>query len=172
MDLEVYNKDIMPTMSGDGLFEGAKKSSKKEEAGQDGLGDSTSTGTGKLGSKLIYPLAKKARVTGKFGTNRGDHIHAGVDLGVPVGTPVMAIQGGVVTKAFNKYPRGKTIYVKHPGGMVTVSQHLSKINVKVGDRVDQGQVIGLSGNTGMSSGPHLHFEVQINGKPRNPLNYI
>lgn len=174
MDLEVYNKDIMPTMSGDGLFEGAKKSSKKEESGQDGLGDDLggSTGTGKLGSKLIYPLPKRARVSGKFGTNRGDHIHAGVDLGVPVGTPVMAIQGGVVTKISTKGPRGKAIYVKHPGGMVTISQHLSSFKAKVGDRVDQGQVIGLSGNTGYSKGPHLHFEVLINGKPRNPLNYI
>lgn len=174
MDLDVYNKDIMPQMSGEGLFEGAKKSSKKEEGQEEVVGgvDGGTTGTGKLGSKLRYPLAKKARVTGKFGTNRGDHIHAGVDFGVPVGTPVMAIQGGVVTKISTKGPRGKAVYIKHPGGMVTISQHLSSFKAKVGDKVDQGQVIGLSGNTGYSKGPHLHFEVLVGGKPRNPLKYI
>lgn len=179
MDLEVYNKDIMPQMSGEGLFEGAKKRQKQEsvespEGATSGGGASGgyTTGSGKLGAKFIYPLPRKARVSGRFGTNRGDHIHAGVDLGVPVGTPVRAVQGGVVTRAFNKWPRGKAVYIKHPGGIVTVSQHLSSIKVKVGDKIDQGQIIGLSGNTGYSKGPHLHFEVLVGGRPRNPMKYI
>ena len=98
--------------------------------------------------------------------------HKGVDWATPVGTAVMASSSGVVTRAGWGSGYGYCIYIKHPDGRETRYGHLSKILVSVGQSVSQGQKIALSGNTGVSSGPHLHFEILINGTQVNPLNYL
>lgn len=97
--------------------------------------------------------------------------HKGLDLATPTGTAVMASCGGVVTKAGWLGSYGYAIYIQHPGGRETRYGHLSKILVSVGQQVSQGQKIALSGNTGNSTGPHLHFEIRINGTPVDPRNY-
>ena len=84
----------------------------------------------------------------------------GIDIGVPLGTPVLAATDGVVTFAGQQSGYGNHIEVRHPDGVVTTYSHLSRIDVAVGEPVKAGQQIAASGNTGHSTGPHLHFEVR------------
>lgn len=99
--------------------------------------------------------------------------HEGVDFNVDVGTPVMAAAGGVVISSqFNTSGYGNLIEIDHGNGMVSRYAHLSKMLVREGDIVLRGQKIGFSGNTGRSTGPHLHFEIRIGGAPQNPANYL
>lgn len=98
--------------------------------------------------------------------------HIGHDWAVGVGTSVVASADGTVVKAYYSESYGYNIVISHKNGMETRYAHLSKIEVNKGAKVKQGQLIGYSGNTGQSTGPHLHFEVIINGKKEDPLNYI
>lgn len=98
--------------------------------------------------------------------------HKGVDWAVPTGTPVYASCGGTVVKAGWGGGYGYVVYIKHEDGRQTRYAHLSKVLVSVGEKVKQGERIALSGNTGISSGPHLHFEMLINGSQVNPLKYL
>ncbi len=98
--------------------------------------------------------------------------HKGVDWAVPTGTAVVASCGGTVVKAGWSSGYGYCVYINHPDGRQTRYAHLSKVLVSVGQNVSQGQRIALSGNTGVSTGPHLHFEMLINGTQVNPLNYF
>ncbi|MDE6063347.1 MAG: M23 family metallopeptidase, partial [Lachnospiraceae bacterium] len=98
--------------------------------------------------------------------------HKGVDWAVPTGTAVVASCGGTVVKAGWSSGYGYCVYINHPDGRQTRYAHLSKVLVSVGQTVSQGQRIALSGNTGVSSGPHLHFEILINGTQVNPLPYL
>lgn len=130
---------------------------------------SISRGSGYTGG-LIWPL--HGPITSPFGPRRLGGFHTGIDIGVGVGTPYHAAASGVVTLAGWDGPYGKCIVIDHGNGVQTRYAHSSALSVHVGDRVSQGQEIGLSGNTGNTTGPHLHFEVIINGKPVNPLNYL
>lgn len=98
--------------------------------------------------------------------------HRGIDWATPSGTSVMASCGGTVIQAGWSGSYGYMVLIQHPAGMQTRYAHLSRINVSVGQTVSQGEVIARSGNTGRSTGPHLHFEILQNGTPVNPLNYI
>lgn len=98
--------------------------------------------------------------------------HKGVDLATPIGTTVSASCGGKVVTAGWVGSYGYVIYIDHEDGRQTRYAHLSKIYVKVGDKVKQGDKIALSGNSGVSTGPHLHFEMRIGGNPVNPLKYL
>lgn len=98
--------------------------------------------------------------------------HQGIDIAVPTGTSVMASSGGTVVSAGWQSGYGNVIYIQHGDGTQTRYGHLSRILVSVGQRVSQGSKIALSGNTGNSTGPHLHFEIRINGSAVNPLNYL
>ena len=98
--------------------------------------------------------------------------HKGLDWATPTGTTVVASCGGTVIKAGWGSGYGYVIYIQHEDGRQTRYAHLSKILVSVGQHVDQGQKIALSGNTGVSSGPHLHFEILINGKQVDPEKYL
>jgi murein DD-endopeptidase MepM/ murein hydrolase activator NlpD len=91
---------------------------------------------------------------------------------VPRNTPVYASSGGKVIKAGWGSGYGYCVYIDHGNGMVTRYAHLNKVLVKAGQRVSQGERIGLSGNTGISSGPHLHFEILVNGKQVDPKLYL
>lgn len=98
--------------------------------------------------------------------------HKGIDWATPTGTAVMASSGGTVSIAGWQNGYGYVVYINHPDGRQTRYGHLSKILVSAGQKVQQGQKIALSGNTGRSTGPHLHFELRINGQAVNPLNYL
>ena len=99
--------------------------------------------------------------------------HSGLDIGVGKGTPVHAAEAGYVAKvAYNTQWYGTYIMIIHGGNITTLYGHLSQINVTQDQYVTRGQLIGLSGNTGYSSGPHLHFEVRSNGVPVDPQNYL
>ncbi len=98
--------------------------------------------------------------------------HTGVDIVANVGTPVMAAAGGVVSTSGYNSEYGNMIDVDHDNGLTSRYAHLSKRLVKVGDVVMKGQRIGLVGNTGRTTGPHLHFEVRENGIPLNPNKFL
>ncbi len=103
---------------------------------------------------------------------RGGGYHYGIDWATPTGTTIYASSGGTVTRAGWSSSYGYCVYIQHPGGFETRYAHNSKLLVSVGQTVKQGQAIALSGNTGDSSGPHLHFEIRINGSAVNPKNYL
>lgn len=114
------------------------------------------------------------RVTGRFGESRPGHQHAGIDYAVPVGTPVRAPASGVIDVAGARQGYGNAIYINFGGGTTGRFGHLSKFNVKPGDYVDAGDVIGYSGGaagepgSGRSTGPHLHYEVRQGGRAVDP----
>lgn len=111
-----------------------------------------------------------SRYTGIKGASTN---HAGIDIGrVYYSTQVVAAKAGtVIISAYNRY-RGNYVVVSHGSGNTTTYQHLSKRSVEVGQFVAQGQVVGVSGSTGVSSGPHLHFEISEGGKIVDPLKYL
>ena len=98
--------------------------------------------------------------------------HVGVDIANKTGTPLYAADAGVVEFAGWATGYGNSIVINHGGGKKTRYGHASKLFVKVGDEVEKGENIAAMGSTGWSTGPHLHFEVMINGAKYNPLNYI
>lgn len=118
----------------------------------------------------IKPLAG-GRYTSGFGRRWG-RMHEGVDWACPVGTTVYASCGGTVIQASYNGGYGNNVVISHPDGRLTRYAHNSKLLVRVGQYVEQGEPIALSGNTGRSTGPHVHFEIYINGSPVNPLKYI
>ena len=134
----------------------------------------------KRGTKIpptyVKPISG-GRLTSGFGnrkapTKGASTYHKGVDWATPTGTSVYASCGGTVTKAGWGSGYGYVGYIDHEDGKQTRYGHLSKVLVSVGQKVKQGDRIALSGNTGVSTGPHLHFEIRVNGTPVNPLKYI
>ncbi|NLP29958.1 MAG: peptidoglycan DD-metalloendopeptidase family protein [Clostridiales bacterium] len=119
--------------------------------------------------KFIYPT--RGRLSSRFGYRWG-RMHNGIDLAAPAGTKIRAADGGVVTFAGWDGALGYCVRIDHGGNRTTVYGHCSKLFVKKGDKVYQDQHIANVGNTGRSTGPHLHFEIRINGVPKNPLNYL
>ena len=120
---------------------------------------------------LAMPVADSFRYTSGFGRRWG-RMHEGIDMAGPVGTPIVAPGDGVVIFAGRQSGYGNLIKIKHELGTETRYAHLSKIRVKVGQRVSQGERIGDMGNTGRSTGPHLHYEVRVNGRAVNPMSFI
>lgn len=123
----------------------------------------------------IYPVS--GRVSSSFGRRKAPKkgastYHKGMDFAVPTGTAIRATSGGVVTKAGWGSGYGYVVYIKHPDGKESRYGHCSKVLVKAGQSVKQGEKIALSGNTGISTGPHLHFEILVGGSQVNPLKYL
>ena len=122
-----------------------------------------------------FPFNAKARITSPFNPGRKHPVlgtvrpHNGTDFGLPVGTPILAPADGVVDKATYSRSAGYYVVLRHRGGWSTVYMHLSKLHVKQGQRVKLGSTIARSGNTGISTGPHLHYELRINGRPVNAM---
>lgn len=121
--------------------------------------------------KLVWPVQGGGQVTSRFGWRRGDW-HPAVDIAAPAGTPVLAADTGMVTFAGWESGYGRLVVVEHGNGMSTRYAHLSRVDVKAGDKVSRGQVIGAVGSTGRATGPHLHFEVRVGGEARNPLQFF
>lgn len=120
--------------------------------------------------RYTWPLSRGGQITSRYGM-RGGRLHAGVDIGAPTGTPIVAADNGVVTAAGWNGGYGKCVTISH-GASSTVYGHLSQIMVKQGQTVEKGQTIGLLGSTGISTGPHLHFEIREGGSTKNPLQYF
>lgn len=118
----------------------------------------------------IKPLSG-GRFSSGFGSRWG-RMHKGVDWACSTGTTIRASRGGVVTQAGWSNGYGYCVTISHGDGVITKYAHLSKITVSSGQYVSQGEKIALSGNTGRSTGPHLHFEIVKNGTAVNPLNYV
>ena len=127
---------------------------------------------------FIWPLPDNSYVTSVFGWRaKYGRYHYGTDIAAPVGSRIVAMADGVVTyvgwpgTAYH-WAYGKMIVIDHGNGYQTRYGHLNGFNSHIGQRVTAGQVIGYTGNTGRSSGPHLHFEIRVNGVPKDPLNYF
>lgn len=119
---------------------------------------------------LAWPLSSN-KITSPYGT-RSRGFHSGIDLAAKTGTSVYAAASGKVVLASWYYGYGNCIVIDHGNGLKTRYAHLSAYKVSNGATVSRGQLIGLSGNTGNSTGPHLHFEVIVNGSTKNPVNYL
>lgn len=119
------------------------------------------------GGRLSSGFGRRSRPTAGASS-----FHKGIDWATPVGTAVMASSGGTVARAGWASGYGYVVYIDHADGRQTRYGHLSRILVSVGEKVEQGDKIALSGNTGVSTGAHLHFEILINGTQVNPLNYL
>lgn len=125
------------------------------------------------GKKICLKKPVVGVTTSVFGDEVARSIsHKGHDWAVRVGTPVMAAEDGIVEKAYYSASYGYNILLKHSENLKTRYAHLSKLSVQVGEKVQQGQIIGLSGSTGESTGPHLHFEVEKDGIKVNPIDYL
>lgn len=120
---------------------------------------------------LAMPVKSAFRFTSPFGKRWG-RAHEGIDLAGPVGTPIYATGDGVVIFAGWQRGYGNVIKIKHAIGTETRYGHLSKIRVKAGQQVSRNSLIGDMGNTGRSTGPHLHYEVHVDGKAVNPMSFI
>ena len=147
----------------------------KEEIVMEAVPKIVEKGT-KIPPTYIKPISG-GRLSSGFGrrsapTKGASTYHQGIDWAVAKGTAVYASSGGTVTKAGWGSGYGYVVYIKHPDGRETRYAHLSKVLVSAGQTVKQGQKIALSGNTGRSTGPHLHFEIRINGTAVNPLKYL
>lgn len=117
------------------------------------------------------PVKSNFRYTSGFGPRWG-RLHAGTDFAAPIGTPIYATADGVVTEAGWSSGYGRLIKIRHDFGIETRYAHLNAMDVRVGQRVSRGDRIGAMGNSGRSTGPHLHYEVRVNGNPVNPMIYI
>jgi murein DD-endopeptidase MepM/ murein hydrolase activator NlpD len=120
---------------------------------------------------FTMPVKNNYRFTSGFGPRWG-RMHNGTDFAAPVGTPIYAPADGVVTFAGWSSGYGRLVKIKHDFGIETRYAHQSRIRVKVGQRVSRGDRIGDIGNSGRSTGPHLHYEIRVGGRPINPMIYI
>ena len=126
---------------------------------------------------FLWPCTSSNHITSYFGNRTppkqgASSDHKGIDIGASMGAQVIAAAAGKVTTVSYNSARGYFIVVDHGSSYVTLYQHLSRQDVKVGDMVKAGQKIGAVGETGISTAPHLHFEVHVNGTPVDPLQFF
>lgn len=145
-----------------------------------GRGSGSRFASGRNGGSAVMPYGSPLRfasISSGYGSRwhpiYGEvRFHAGIDMAAPYGTPVYATSSGVIIVAGSCGGYGQCVAIDHGGGVVSVYGHLSRIDVYPGRRVGSGQEIGLVGSTGVSTGPHLHYEIRINGSPVNPRPYL
>jgi len=125
---------------------------------------------------LGWPLPESVRITSPFGVREhpllgGPRLHTGVDLGTPVGTPVHAVESGVVRRASSDGINGRILVLDHGRGVTTTYCHNDALLVRNGQRVERGQVIARTGRSGRTTGPHLHYQLDLAGEPVDPLRF-
>jgi murein DD-endopeptidase MepM/ murein hydrolase activator NlpD len=125
----------------------------------------------------LWPLddpgyVTRGQATPGPGGNTGEEAHPGMDIAVPTGSRVRASGGGTVLQSGEEAEYGLFVLLEHPDGYQTMYGHLSRVTVATGQAVDAGQVVGLSGDTGRSSAPHLHFEIRHDGQPIDPRTMV
>ena len=129
------------------------------------------TGPPDSSSGFIWPV--NGPITSPFCEPRPwEACHPGIDIGVPSGTPIQAVADGTVSIAGPEGGYGNYTCIDHGGGLSSCYAHQESIAVSVGEHVSQGQVIGISDCTGLCFGPHLHFEVRVNGSVVDPMGYL
>lgn len=158
----------------------AAQQQKQQSSGSSASGSSSSSGsqssqTTASASGFLWPIASSHRVTSPFGwrthpiTGR-QHLHGGIDIAAPNGTPIMASKAGVVVISQYGSSYGNYVVISHPDGTRTLYAHMSQRNVSAGDTVRQGQTVGLVGSTGSSTGNHLHFETWTGSSSSSRVN--
>ena len=150
--------------------EAAARSSSSGNATDGTTTDSAGTGVpSSAPGALLWPVS--GPITSPFGMRWGT-LHPGIDIGVPTGTPIHAAAAGKVIWCGWMSGYGNLVMLEHGGGIATLYGHESRVAAACGDDVAAGQVIGYSGCTGFCTGPHVHFEVRLNGNPVDPLGYL
>ncbi len=160
--------------------EAARQAAAKKSQSSSSSGSSSSAATTVStysGGKLGWPCPSSSRITSQYGYRilfGVRDFHTGVDIGASMGSNIVAAESGTVILANYGWNGGygNYIIISHGNGLTTRYAHASKLYVSAGDTVSRGQVIAAVGTTGNSTGPHLHFEVRINGSHTNPLNYL
>ncbi len=153
--------------------EAKKKAEGNKDDGKENTGGKTGGGSG----SIIWPIKGYRPLTSSYGY-RKDPItgkrafHNGLDIAAPHGTHIYAAASGTVTRASRYDTYGECVILDHGGGMITLYAHCSGYNVKVGQKVEQGDVIAFVGSTGRSTGNHLHFVVRVNGQYKDPNSYL
>ena len=132
-------------------------------------------------TRVLAALPSRWPVRGQVNSDYGSRVspwsakpefHSGLDIGAPVGTPVRAPAPGIVVFAGVHPEYGQTLIVDHGNDTKSIYGHLSRLHVAVNQKVERGEAIALTGNTGRSSGPHLHYEIQVKGQSVNPTSYL
>lgn len=153
----------------------------ENESAENNKQESSSSNSSSSSSGVIsngsWPVPGYRRISSHFGYRMHpvlgvQKMHTGIDIPAPTGTPAVAISGGTVIYSGYQGSYGKTVMIRHNNGSVSLYAHNSSLVVRVGDKVKKGQVVSKVGSTGRSTGPHLHFEIRVNGTARNPLSYI
>lgn len=127
--------------------------------------------------QMLWPVSGHYNITSLYGNRihpifKTNKFHAGIDISAPLGTSILAAKSGIVIYSGWQGGYGNCVMISHGDGIVTLYGHHSKNLVSVGQYVEAGQKIALCGSTGYSTGPHLHFEVRVNGSTTNPLNWL
>ena len=130
-----------------------------------------------VGGTYLWPLPGHYTITSPYGNRfhpvlKKYSLHTGVDIGAPTGTTIVAANGGTVIISGWNDAYGNYVVINHGGGQTTLYGHMSKLLVKKDAKVKRGDKIGLVGSTGWSTGPHLHFQINVDGKTVNPMNYF
>lgn len=179
-EVDVYNEFDTSGPQNSGIFTEVQVVSQTDNNTETG---STNTSSKSSSVKFIWPVTGSAKITSRFGGRTspggiGSTNHHGIDIACNIGSSVVASASGTVTVAQwqsatnHKLGYGLWIEIDHGNGLRTRYGHLSKLKVAVGDKVTQGMVIALSGNSGASTGPHCHFEVRKNNIAENPTKYV
>lgn len=175
---EALRKEIMEAQAAYEAALSAEEAERLAQQNQNNVAGSGSTSNVTSStSGFISPLPGGAYVTCAYGWRihpiwGDERFHYGVDLAASQGTPIYAIAAGTVTTATYGDANGYYVSISHGNGYGSVYCHMTNYIVSVGDSVSQGQVIGYVGSTGWSTGPHLHFEIHVNGSTVNPMDYI
>ncbi|MBP2640583.1 MAG: envC [Firmicutes bacterium] len=170
LDSAVYERD-MAEQAYQELVEMSRQIEQMIRNIQSGGSSAAGIGSGRMMWPLSGPITSPFgwRIHPIFGTSR---YHSGLDIGADYGDPVVAADSGVVIYADWMGGYGKAVIIDHGSGVSTLYGHNSDLVVGEGQRVNKGQVIARAGSTGYSTGPHVHFEVRLNGSPTNPLDYL
>ncbi len=180
---QAEQKSIMDKLQGDikelekSYDEALKKMNDAQAELNAALKAAPNVNTKYTGGTFLWPSQASTRITSPYG-NRVHPIfktvkyHSGIDIGAASGTNILAAADGVVITATYSSSYGNYVVISHGSGITTLYAHSSKLLVKKGDTVKRGQTIALVGSTGYATGPHLHFEVSVNGSRVNPMNYF
>lgn len=159
--------------------EEANKAIAKAEADLKKQQEAAKKSTKYVGGEFGWPVPGYETITSPYGMRihpilKDKRMHNGIDIGAPKSTKIVASNAGTVILATYNSSYGNYIVIDHGGGYTTLYAHQTKFasNIKIGTQVGRGDTIGYIGSTGLSTGPHLHFEIRVNGSPKNPVDYL
>ena len=151
-----------------------KKEEQKQKEEQEAKKKEEETAIANINGIKIATKPISGTITSRYGVSSSirKSTHTGLDISATTGTPIKAVAGGTVTCASYTGSYGNLVKIDHGNGVETWYGHTSKMYVKVGQKISSGDVIAAVGSTGNSTGPHLHFEIRVNGVAYNPQNYL